>query len=127
MDSRTIKTSPARLACPTSATLVVPDGPVARGSTDSTAVRQIQTFLNAFRIPGDITLTVDGDFGPLTESRVKDWQSDQGLPNDGIWNSDDATRARQQITASGSANWTFVRTVTGPVTFTSPNGENSAA
>jgi hypothetical protein len=100
--------STTSMACPASATLVVPDGPIARGSSNSTAVRQIQTFLNAFRIDGDITLTVDGAFGPLTELRVRDWQSDQNLVVDGIWNSDDATRARQQISsASGSTTWTF--------------------
>ena len=124
----------ASMACPTSATLVVPDGPISRGSSNSAAVSQIQTFLNAFRIAGDITLTVDGDFGPLTETRLRDWQNDQNtlsnqnLGVDGIWNSDDAARARQQIgSASGSVAWTLRTTVDGPVTFTSPNGENSAA
>jgi hypothetical protein len=116
------------VACPTTAQLVVPDGPIQLGSTNSTAVRQIQTFLNAFRTSGDITLTVDGDFGPLTQTRLRDWQADQNLTVDGIWNADDAARARQQIAgASDPANWTLVRTVTGPVTFTSANGENSAA
>ncbi len=116
------------MACPSSASLVVPNGPIARGSSNSTAVSQIQTFLNAFRIAGDITIAVDGDFGPQTESRVRDWQSDQNLVVDGVWNSDDATRARQQISgASGSAAWTLRATVSGPVTFTSANGENPAA
>lgn len=120
--------STTSMACPTSTALVVPDGPIARGSTNSTAVRQIQTFLNAFRIAGDITLTVDGAFGPLTETRLRAWQGQQDLAADGIWKLADATRARQQISsASGSNTWTFRGTVTGPVTFTSPNGENSAA
>jgi hypothetical protein len=126
--------SSTSMACPASTTLVVPNGPIARGSSDSTAVRQIQTFLNTFRISGDTILAVDGAFGPMTEMRLKDWQSDQNrlsgqnLVIDGVWNSDDATRARQLIsTASGTASWTLERTVTGPVVFTSPSGENSAA
>jgi peptidoglycan hydrolase-like protein with peptidoglycan-binding domain len=115
------------MACPATETLVVPNGPIARGSTNATAVRQIQTFLNSFRVSGDITLSVDGDFGPLTESRLRDWQGDQNLTVDGIWNSEDATRARAQIDgSSGSVNWSLVRTVTGPVNFTSSNGDNSS-
>ncbi len=37
------------VACPTSSGLVVPDGPISWGSSNSAAVRQIQTFLNAFQ------------------------------------------------------------------------------
>ncbi len=114
-------------ACPSAASLVVPNGPIAKGSSNSTAVRQIQTFLNAFRISGDSTLAVDGDFGNLTQARVSDWQGDQGLAVTGVWNTADATRARQQIASGSSANWTLLDTVTGPVVFTSANGENSSA
>jgi peptidoglycan hydrolase-like amidase len=115
-------------ACPTSSTLVVPNGPVSQGSDNSTAVRQIQTFLNAFRIAGDATLTVDGDFGNLTRARLEDWQRDQSLPSNGVWDSDDAARARQLISAgSGSAAWTLLGTKSGPIVFTKANGENSAA
>jgi peptidoglycan hydrolase-like amidase len=115
-------------ACPSSSTLAVPDGPISQGSNDGTAVRQIQTFLNAFRIAGDVTLTVDGDFGNLTRARLEDWQGDQGLPSNGVWDGDDAARARQLIgSSSGSATWTSLGTTTGPVTFTTVNGENSAA
>jgi peptidoglycan hydrolase-like amidase len=115
-------------ACPASSTLVVPNGPISQGSGNSTAVRQIQTFLNAFRIAGDATLTVDGDFGNLTRARLEDWQRDQGLPSNGVWDGDDAARARQLIgSSSGSATWTSLGTTTGPVIFTTANGENSAA
>jgi len=113
-------------ACPTSSTLTVPDGPIARGSTDSTAVREIQTFLNSFV---GSTLAVDGDFGPITEGVLKTWQQGQNLTVDGIWNAEDATRARQQITSSGSgANWTKAGApITGPVVFSNSNSENSGA
>jgi hypothetical protein len=115
------------VACPASSTLVVPNGPVNQGANGNSVV-QIQTFLNAFRIPGDITLTVDGDFGPLTASRLMDWQGDQGLPIGNVWDADDAARAGQLIgSGSGSAVWTSLGTTTGPVVFTKSNGENSAA
>jgi peptidoglycan hydrolase-like protein with peptidoglycan-binding domain len=90
-------------------------------------VRQIQTFLNAFRVGSDATLTVDGSFGNLTAARLRDWQSDQGLTSDGLWNGDDAARARSLIGGGGAATWIPLGNVNGPLRFTSPNGENSAA
>ncbi len=114
-------------ACPGGNALTVPNGPVAQGSANSTAVRQIQTFLNAFRVAGDATLGVDGDFGPLTRARLVDWQGDQGIPADGVWNGDDAARARTLIGAGGSATWTLLGTVAGPITFTAAEGEASGS
>jgi len=119
-------------ACPTSSTLAVPDGTIQRPTPelpdppDKTAVRQIQTFLNAFV---GSNLTVDGIFGPITEGVLKTWQQQQGLPDDGVWNDQDASRARQQIESSGAgADWTKVgQPVTGPVKFANSNSENSGA
>ncbi|MGB0112646.1 MAG: SpoIID/LytB domain-containing protein, partial [Ilumatobacteraceae bacterium] len=116
------------VACSASTALVVPNGNIAQGSSNSTAVRQIQTFLNAYRISGDAELGVDGQFGPLTAARLRDWQGDQSLTVDGVWKNTDATRARQLIAATTtSAAFTKLTTVAGPVIFTSANSENSAA
>lgn len=112
-------------ACPGALGLQVPNGPLQRGATGD-PVRQIQTFLNAFRASTDAVLAVDGQFGPATESRLRGWQTTQGLPANGIWDTDDATRARQQV-GGGTATWTKRATVVGPVTFTSANGDTSSA
>ena len=115
-------------ACPSASSLVVPNGPIAKGSGDSAGVRQIQEFLNTFRIAGDSQLSVDGAFGNLTDARLRDWQGDQGLTVNGVWNSAEATRARQLIAGGSSAgSWSLLTTVTGPVAFTTATGENSAA
>ena len=116
-------------ACPTSSALTVPNGPIIKGSSNDSAVRQIQLFLNAYRISGDATLTVDGDFGNLTEARLKDWQRDQALISSGIWDDNDAARARSLIGSSeGAVAWVPLGSViAGPITFTNTNSENSAA
>lgn len=116
-------------ACPTSSTLTVPNGPIIKGSSNDAAVRQIQLFLNAYRISGDATLTVDGDFGNLTEARLKDWQRDQALISSGIWDDNDAARARSLIGSSaGAVAWVPLGSViAGPIIFTNTNSENSAA
>jgi hypothetical protein len=51
------------------------------------------------------------------------------LTADGVWNLNDAVRARAIIAAdSGGATWTQIGTaVPGPITFTAPNGENSSS
>ena len=112
--------------CPGTSSLTVPDGPVARSSSDSDAVRRIQTFLTAF---GHDPQGIDGDFGPMTESAVRAFQLAQGLTVDGIWNTDDAERARQMIAATASdSGWTSVATgVTGPITLTTDAAESSSA
>ena len=46
-----------------------------RGSTDIEAVKLIQARIGA---------RPDGDFGPVTERRVKEWQQAHGLLADGI-------------------------------------------
>ncbi len=116
------------MACPGGSSLVVPNGPIVKGSSDSAAVRQIQEFLNAYRISGDSLLTVDGSFGNLTDARLRDWQADQGLAVTGVWHSAEAARARQLIAGGASAvSWSLLATVDGPVTFTNANGDNSAA
>ena len=51
-----------------------PGTPVRLGSKGD-AVRLVQAVVGA---------TIDGDFGPITERRVKDWQSKNGLLADGI-------------------------------------------
>ena len=113
------------VACPGSSTLVVPDGPIEQGSTDSSAVREIQTFLTAFGWdPGGI----DGDFGPLTESAVRAFQTAKGLDVDGIWNPVDATRAREIIAASISTiGWGEPIRVSGPVVVSSSVDESTSS
>ncbi|MDA2995085.1 MAG: peptidoglycan-binding protein, partial [Actinomycetota bacterium] len=113
------------VACPGTSTLVVPDGPVSRGSSNEIAVRQIQTFLTAF---GWDPKGVDGDFGPLTELAVEAFQDDEELDIDGIWKPDDATRAREIIAASTSTiGWDKPIRVSGPVVVTSSVDESTSS
>jgi peptidoglycan hydrolase-like protein with peptidoglycan-binding domain len=112
-------------ACPGATGLTVPNGPIARGSGDDNGVRQIQRFL---QVHHNGAIVVDGDFGPQTETILRSWQTARGLPADGIWNSDDATRARQIIGASGgSVSWTKLGSAAGPIVFTTPDGETSGS
>ena len=113
------------VGCPGTSTLTVPDGPISRGSANSDAVRQIQTFLTAFDWD---PRGIDGDFGPLTESAVRAFQTDEGLAVDGIWNFDEATRARALIAAStSSVGWVRVASsLAGPVVVTSSVNESTA-
>ena len=113
------------VACPGTSTLVVPDGPISQGSSEATSVRQIQTFLTAF---GWDPRGIDGDFGPLTESAVRAFQTSQGLAVDGVWNLDDAVRARSLIAGSTSTTgWTQVASsAAGPVAVSTSANESSA-
>lgn len=52
-----------------------PGRPVGRGSTDTVAVKLVQAVVGA---------TPDGDFGAVTERRVKVWQASRGIKADGI-------------------------------------------
>lgn len=52
-----------------------PGEPIGRGSKHTTAVKLIQAVVGA---------TPDGDFGAVTERRVKVWQASRGLKADGI-------------------------------------------
>ena len=55
------------------------DGPIERGAKKMQAQR-VQEFLtlNGFAV------SIDGDFGPATEKRVRDFQSARGLPATGV-------------------------------------------
>ncbi|SDL17564.1 Putative peptidoglycan binding domain-containing protein [Lentzea albidocapillata subsp. violacea] len=55
---------------------------IRRGSTGS-VVREVQRILNAW-YPSLPALDVDGDFGPLTDARVRYMQSRAGLAVDGV-------------------------------------------
>ncbi len=99
-----------RSACPGASSLVVPNGPIAKGSSDSAAVRQIQTFLNTFRI--------SGDSHALGRRQLR--QSDRGPPSrlarrpaaDGDWDLalGEMRLALAQLIAGGSsaASWTLL-------------------
>ncbi len=116
----------ATRACPSTATLTVPDGtpPIAKGSSASSEVRKIQQFLNEH---GGANLVVDGDFGNLTEAALKSWQADESLPVDGVWHTDDASRARAIIAGGGGAGFALLGTETtaagDPVSFTISTGD----
>lgn len=51
-----------------------------RGSTDSVAIRKMQTRLNTWGFQID----VDGSFGPATEAAVRRFQTSKGLDPDGV-------------------------------------------
>jgi peptidoglycan hydrolase-like protein with peptidoglycan-binding domain len=53
---------------------------VRRGSTGE-AVKGVQVRMNLRQAP---PIAVDGDFGPLTEQAVREFQGDQGIEIDGI-------------------------------------------
>ena len=120
--------SSATVACPGGATLTVPDGPLAYSPPPAynADVQRMQQFLDVFH---DSSIDVDGYFGPQTRSILISWQTAESLTADGVWNLDDATRARAILAAgSGGAAWTRIGTsVAGPVTFGAPNAETSAA
>ena len=56
--------------------------PVLRRGMKGEDVRTVQNVLNAAILPP--RLTVDGDFGPMTENAVKDFQREQKLSVDGV-------------------------------------------
>ncbi len=99
------------IACPSSTSLTVPDGPVVQQSGYNSDAERVQRFLRAFH---DTGIAVDGYFGPQTASILADWQADRGITVNGSrWNADDATAARAQIAASGgSVSWTKIGTHT---------------
>lgn len=57
-------------------------GPLENGSQGQ-SVTELQKFLNTQMNAG---LTTDGDFGAATETAVKNFEAEKGLPQDGIWN-----------------------------------------
>ena len=119
-----------QIACPTTTSLTVPNGPVIQASGYNADAASVQRFLKTFH---DASIVVDGYFGNQTNGVLASWQQSEGLPVDGAtWNQDDATRARAIIEASGSAvTWTKVgthsQTANNPVHFTSIDAESSAS
>ncbi len=118
------------IACPSSASLTVPDGPVVQaGTVYSADAAAVQRFLKRFH---DDAIVVDGYFGNQTSGVLVSWQESEGLPIDGgRWDIDDARKARSIIDAAGdSITWTKVgthtQTASNPVRFTSTDGENAA-
>lgn len=88
-----------KITCPT----------LKRGSPHKNCVEQLQRILNSVARPGDIDLSVDGDFGTATDRRVKQFQRARGLTSDGIvgqgtWAELDRLCYSHEITWSGSPN-----------------------
>ncbi|MDG1392310.1 MAG: SpoIID/LytB domain-containing protein, partial [Ilumatobacter sp.] len=116
-------------SCPGQSTLTVPSGlpEIAKGSLDSGAVTQIQTFLKQYQ---STVIAVDGDFGNQTRGYLIDWQDAQSLTVDGIWNPEDAARARSIIDADSGGGFTLLGTATtgagNPLSFTIANGDTSS-
>jgi peptidoglycan hydrolase-like protein with peptidoglycan-binding domain len=71
--------------------------PVKRGSKGS-YVQQLQNLLNS----KGYSLKVDGDFGPLTETALKDYQTKNSLSNDGIGIAGEQTWASLSGTSSAA-------------------------
>ena len=59
------------------------DRPLLRLGAQERRVKELQALLN-IHMPAEPPLTVDGEFGPKTEARVKAFQADEGLAPDGI-------------------------------------------
>ncbi len=116
-------------SCPGQSTLTVPSGlpEIAKGSPDGGAVTQIQTFLKQYQ---STVIAVDGDFGNQTRGYLIDWQNAQSLTVDGIWNPEDAARARSIIDADSGGGFTLLGTATtgagNPLSFTIANGDTSS-
>lgn len=120
--------SSPQIACPSTTSLTVPNGPVVQATGYNADAVPVQRFLKTFHDSG---MVVDGYFGNQTRAILASWQASEGLPvNGSTWNQDDASRARAIISASGSAvTWTRVGTHTqsagNPVHFTSADGDNA--
>ncbi|MEM9515698.1 MAG: SpoIID/LytB domain-containing protein [Actinomycetota bacterium] len=109
-------------ACPGATALTVPNGPLSIGSGGD-GVRQIQTFLSAYH---DNAIAIDGDFGPQTEGKLTAWQQSEGLTADGVWNQNDADRARSIISSdTGQVSWSKLGTASGVLTFATSSGDDS--
>lgn len=120
-------TSPS---CPGSSTLTVPSGnpQIAQGSSNSSAVSQIQAFLHAYQ---STSIAIDGDFGNQTRGYLLDWQNVHGLSLDGTWDPQDATKAQAIIDADSGGGFVKlgspVTTTTGnPITFTTATANDSS-
>lgn len=111
--------------CPGAVQLTVPFVDLQAGS-DSADVERLQEFLNHF---GFGPLTVDGEFGPLTEAAVMEFQVDEGLDDDGLWRLEDAEAAQARLDAlPGSVPWVELATdVEGPISFSTPVNQATAS
>lgn len=111
----------ANLGSNTPTVLEVPDGPIARGTTNAAAARQIQAFLTrAASFLGVSSMDpkgVDGIFGAMTEAAVvsfQNWATSQGTFSgtaDGVWGPDTATVARNviaQMPVESSSDWVYL-------------------
>ena len=111
----------ANLGNSTPTVLEVPEGPISRGTTDTTAARQIQAFLTrAASFLGDASMNpggVDGLFGARTESAIKafqTWAISQGTlagTADGVWGPTTAGVARTVITqmpVESASDWVYL-------------------
>ncbi len=119
--------STSSITCPGGTTMTVPDGPLSYSPpvTYNADVLRMQQFLDTFH---DSSIDVDGYFGPQTQAILISWQTAQALPANGVWDLDDATRAREIIAASGGGGWTRIgAAVTGPIVFTTANGDTPSA
>jgi peptidoglycan hydrolase-like protein with peptidoglycan-binding domain len=102
-------------ACPGQGTVVVPKVVLKKGDQGQ-SVRDLQTLLTRL---GYDPKYIDGDFGDLTLAALDNFQRVEGLPRDGVWNSDDWTRAEVRLAAVGSINFgsALATGVQGPITF----------
>ncbi|MGA1162723.1 MAG: cell wall-binding repeat-containing protein [Ilumatobacteraceae bacterium] len=134
--------STASLGSNTPTVLEVPDGPIARGTSDTGSARQIQAFLTrAASFLGDASMNpggIDGLFGGMTEAAViafQNWATSQGSFTgavDGVWGPDTATVARSVITqmpVESTSDWVYLgRYPAGSngwaVTVTTPGGDS---
>ena len=111
----------ADLGSATPSIITVPDGPIARGSTDRNAVRQIQVFLTqasvVLGVPAMNPGGTDGLFGPMTENSVKAFQTTMQAQGsfaglvDGVWGPDTAAAARlviPQLPVAATGTWAYL-------------------
>ena len=111
--------------CPGASTLTIPFVDLQLGSTGPD-VADMQGFLNQF---GFAAGTVDGQFGPTTKGAVERFQVDAGFTDDGLWRTEEATRAQAMVDA-GPPTITFQQlatNVTGPIRFSTTADQSTAA
>ena len=94
----------------------IPDGPLSNGDIDPPGVHEVRDLQSYLTGAGFDPNGIDGWFGNDTKSAVVSFQQQFGLPSDGIWNDDDASKARSLV---GSVTWTLRGPpVAGPITLT---------
>ncbi len=104
----------AQKSCTTS----VPDGPLSLGATGDDVARCSHSCSPTAKTPTASTAV----FGAYTEAAVVAFQNKVGLPADGTWAAEEATKARAIIAAtSGGATWKKVAggPFAGPIEFRS--------